>query len=175
MRTNMPTDKNPFILIDPEKCSGCRLCEMACAMIHTGRCSPEHSRIRILSFAGGSSHVPLLCQACEHAPCIKCCPMNARGRTAEGAVVTDADRCIGCRACLYICPFATPVVNPDTGKTMTCDLCADDGTGPWCVKACRDCGALKVSETREVVARKCREGAEIAKCAFKKPALRETP
>ena len=175
MRTIMPPDKNPFILIDPEKCSGCRLCEMACAMIHTGRCSPKHSRIRILSFDGGNSHVPLLCQSCEQAPCIKCCPMNARGRTAEGAVVTDADRCIGCRACLYICPFATPVVNPDTGKTMTCDLCADDGGGPWCVKACRDCGALKVFEAREGVARKCREGAEIAKRAFKKPTPRETP
>jgi anaerobic carbon-monoxide dehydrogenase iron sulfur subunit len=148
---------------------------MACAMIHTGRCNPEHSRIRILTFDGVSSHVPLLCQACEQAPCIKCCPMNARGRTAEGAVVTDPDRCIGCRACLYICPFATPVVDPDTGKTMTCDLCADDGTGPWCVKACRDCGALNVSEVHEVVARKCRGGAEIAKHAYKKPTLRETP
>jgi carbon-monoxide dehydrogenase iron sulfur subunit len=153
----MPPDKNPFILIDPEKCSGCRLCEIACAMIHTGRCSPEHSRIRILSFNGARSHVPLLCQACEQAPCIKCCPMNARGRTAEGAVVTDPDRCIGCRACLYICPFATPVVNPDTGKTMTCDLCAD------------------VSGVHAVVARKSRGGAEIAKGAFKKPTLRETP
>jgi Fe-S-cluster-containing dehydrogenase component len=175
MRTIMPPEKNPFILIDPEKCSGCRLCEIACAMVHTGRCSPEHSRIRIMSFDGGSPHVPLLCQACEQAPCIKCCPMNARGRTAEGAVVTDPDRCIGCRACLYICPFATPVVDPDTGKTMTCDLCADDGGGPWCVNACRDCGALKVSEAREVVARKCRGSAQIAKQAFKKPALRKTP
>jgi len=171
----MPPDKYPFILIDPEKCSGCRLCEMACAMIHTGRCSPQYSRIRILTFEGDSSHVPLLCQACEQAPCIKCCPMNARGRSADGAVVTDADRCIGCRACIYICPFATPVVSPDTGKTMTCDLCADDGTGPWCVKACRDCGALQVSETRQVVGRKCRARAQTAKDAFKKPALRKTP
>jgi anaerobic carbon-monoxide dehydrogenase iron sulfur subunit len=101
--------------------------------------------------------------------------MNARGRTAEGAVVTDTDRCIGCRACIYICPCATPVVSPDTGQTMTCDLCADDGTGPWCVKACRDYGALKVSEARQVVARKCRVRAEIAKYAFKKSTLRKTP
>jgi len=171
----MPPDTNSFIHIDSEKCSGCRLCEMACAMMHTGRCSPKHSRIHILSLGGGSSHVPLLCQACEQAPCIKCCPMNARGRTAEGAVVTDPDRCIGCRACIYICPFAAPVVSPHMGKTMTCDLCADDGTGPWCVKACRDCGALKVSEARQVVARKCREGAAIAKNAFKKPTRRKTP
>jgi carbon-monoxide dehydrogenase iron sulfur subunit len=175
MLSIMPMDTNPFIHIDPEKCSGCRLCEMACAMMHTGRCSPKHSRIHILRLGGGSSHVPLLCQACEQAPCIKCCPMNARGRTAEGAVVTDPDRCIGCRACLYICPFAAPVVSPGTGKTMTCDLCADDGTGPWCVKACRDCGALKVFEARQVVARKCRESAAIAKNALKKPTHRKTP
>jgi Fe-S-cluster-containing hydrogenase component 2 len=167
MGTIMPPEKNPFILIDPEKCSGCRLCEMACAMMHTGRCNPTHSRIRILSFDGAGSHVPLLCQACEQAPCIKCCPMNARDRTAEGAVVTDADRCIGCRACLYICPFATPAVDPDTGKTMTCDLCADDGTGPWCVKACRDYGALKTVDPGKTATWKSRERAAQAKGAYK--------
>jgi Fe-S-cluster-containing dehydrogenase component len=43
-------------------------------------------------------------------------------------VVTDEDRCIGCRACAYICPFGAPVVNPDSGKTMTCDLCAKAGS-----------------------------------------------
>ena len=163
---DVSAEKHPFILVEAEKCSGCRLCELACSMMHSGRCSPEHSRIRILRFAHGSSHVPLLCQACEQAPCIKCCPMNARGRTAEGAVVTDEDRCIGCRACLYICPFAAPTVNPDTGRTMTCDLCADDGTGPWCVKACRDCGALKSIEACEAVTRKTRGRAEQAKASY---------
>jgi len=34
---------------------------------------------------------------------------------------------------------------------------------------------LKVSAAREVVARKCRKGAQIAKQAFKKPTLRKTP
>jgi Fe-S-cluster-containing dehydrogenase component len=92
--------------------------------------------------------------------------MNARGRTLEGAVVTDEDRCIGCRACLYICPFAAPTVNPDTGRTMTCDLCADDGTGLWCVKACRDCGALKSIDACEAVIRKTRDQAEQAKASL---------
>ncbi len=162
----LPT-RNPLILVDAEKCNGCRLCEMACSMIHVGRCSPGHSRIRILRFADGGYHVPLLCHACEEAPCIKCCPMNARQRTAKGAVVTDEERCIGCRACLYICPFAAPAVNPDTGRTMTCDLCAEDGAGPWCVKACRDCGALKVIASREAISRKSRTRGEQTRAGYK--------
>jgi Fe-S-cluster-containing dehydrogenase component len=64
--------------------------------------------------------------------------MTARFRDDRGAVLTDDERCIGCRACLYICPFGTPVVDPDSGKTSTCDRCADDPTGPWCVAACRE-------------------------------------
>jgi Fe-S-cluster-containing hydrogenase component 2 len=162
----MPTEKRPFILVDAERCSGCRLCEIACAMMHTGRCSPGHSRIRVLDVAGGGGHVPLLCQACEKAPCIACCPMNARTRTAAGAVVTDEDRCIGCRACRYICPLAAPGIDPVTGKTMTCDLCADDNAGPWCVAACRDCGALSVVATGSAAIRKTRRSAGQIRAGF---------
>ncbi len=50
-----------------------------------------------------------------------------------------------------------PTVHPQTGKTMTCDLCADDGGRPWCVKACRDCGALTLVEAREALSRETRE------------------
>jgi Fe-S-cluster-containing hydrogenase component 2 len=162
----MPEKTNAILLVDPEKCTGCRLCEMACSMLHHGILSPHRARLRVLRFDNGRRNVPVVCQACEDAPCIKTCPMNARRRSAHQAVITDEERCIGCRACIYICPFGAPVVNPDDGKTLTCDLCADDGGRPWCVNACRDCGALQVVAAGEAVARKSRQCAEHARAAY---------
>jgi Fe-S-cluster-containing hydrogenase component 2 len=163
----MTGEKHPVLLIDSEKCTGCGLCEMACSMLHHGIPSPHRARLRVLRFENGRRNEPVVCQACEDAPCIKTCPMNARRRIGNRAVVTDEDRCIGCRACVYICPFGAPVVNPDDGKTLTCDLCADEGGKPWCVAACRDCGALSIAGSAEAAARKSRQRAEQARCAYR--------
>ena len=131
------------IFIDAARCTGCHRCEIACSMVHHGICSPHRSRIRIQAFTDPDHYVPILCQACDDAPCIKVCPVNARIREANQTVVTDEDRCIGCRACLYICHLGSPVINPSTGQTMTCNLCLQELSGPWCVSACRDEGALQ--------------------------------
>jgi Fe-S-cluster-containing hydrogenase component 2 len=32
---------------------------------------------------------------------------------------------------------------------MTCNLCAHEESGPWCVAACRDEGALKLVDYQE--------------------------
>jgi carbon-monoxide dehydrogenase iron sulfur subunit len=93
--------------------------------------------------------------------------MNARRRLDNGAAVTDDERCIGCRACAYICLIGAPVVNPDSGKTMTCDLGAEEDTQPWCVRACRDCGALTTVDPGKTAARKSRERATQARGAYK--------
>lgn len=124
------------IVINPDKCSGCHSCEMACSIKHFSKCSTYLSRIRIHEFRDVNTFIPITCMACEDATCMKVCPTNARLRMENGAVVTDQDRCIGCRACTYSCHFGASVVNPETGKTMSCDLCEDDELGPWCVKAC---------------------------------------
>lgn len=162
----MTGKERPILLVDSAKCSGCRLCEMACSMLHHGILSPHRARLRVLRFGNGRGNMPVVCQACEDAPCIKTCPMNARRRIDNQAVITDEDRCIGCRACVYICPFGAPVVNPDDGKTLTCDLCADENGPPGCVSACRDSGALTIVAAGEVVARKSRQQAARARTAY---------
>jgi Fe-S-cluster-containing hydrogenase component 2 len=140
-------------------------------MAHHGILNPDRARIRVLRFARTGSNVPVLCQACEDAPCIKTCPMNARRRLDNQAVVTEEERCIGCRACVYICPFGAAVINPDSGKTMTCDLCAGADAQPWCVKACRDHGALTTVASASTAGRISRERAAQAKGAYQRKKL----
>lgn len=134
------------LVIDPQKCNGCRLCEIACAMRHQGTCDPDFARIAVLQFKKPDLNQPLVCMACDDAPCIKVCPLNARHRKPNGTVVTEAERCIACRACIYICPIGSPRIDPASGKTITCDMCLGEETLPWCVSACRDQGALQVKD-----------------------------
>jgi len=169
----MPVKTRKVIVVDPDKCVGCHSCEMACSIKHFNVCSPYYSRIRIQEFREVNTFIPVTCQACEEASCITVCPMNARYRLESGAVVTDEERCIGCRACIYSCPFGAPVVNPDTGKVMSCDLCLDDELGPWCVKACTMQKALQFVDAADAATAKGREWARLLKEEYQPPGAGE--
>ncbi len=132
---------------------------IACSMKHHGRIDPGLSRVDVIRLTPQELDVPVICMACDIAPCIKVCPMNARIRQANGTVVTDADVCIGCRACVYICPVGSPKINPHTGKTMTCDMCQGE-TEPWCVAACRQEGALKMCTDGAISKNSARQAAD---------------
>jgi len=134
------------ISILPEFCTGCQSCEMACSLSHEGSCCPCLSRIQVKKWGEISLYFPIVCQHCEDAPCITICPTKARTRDPQtGAAVTDDKWCVGCKSCLYACPYSAPIIHPKTGKTMTCDLC---GGKPVCVEACT-VGALAYTSAGE--------------------------
>jgi carbon-monoxide dehydrogenase iron sulfur subunit len=127
------------ISIIPERCTGCQSCEMVCSLSHEGSCSPSLSRIRMKKWEEISVFMPIVCQHCEKPPCITICPTRARRRTPEtDAVMTDEKRCVGCKSCLYACPYGAPALHPVTKRTMTCDLCNGQ---PLCTQVCT-AGAL---------------------------------
>jgi anaerobic carbon-monoxide dehydrogenase iron sulfur subunit len=127
------------ITIIPERCTGCQSCEMVCSLFHEGSCSSALSRIRIKKWEEISVFVPIACQHCEKPPCITICPTGARKRVpGNDAVVTDEKRCVGCKSCLYACPYSAPALHPVTKRTMTCDLC---NGRPLCTQVCTT-GAL---------------------------------
>ncbi|GAB6193048.1 4Fe-4S dicluster domain-containing protein [Desulfocastanea catecholica] len=153
------------LLVNAKKCTGCMRCMIACSMKHYNVINPSLSRIKVTRLERQTLNVPIICMACDKAPCIKVCPMNARVRQANGTVVTDTDVCIGCRACIYICPVGSPSANPYTGQTMTCDMCMNDEAGPWCVAACGHEGALTMAKgeslTADIVRERAGAGREI--------------
>ena len=81
------------------------------------------------------------CMHCEHPGCASACTVGALRKTADGPVVYDASKCIGCRYCQYACPFDVPAYEWDEvlGLIGKCDFCVDrqaEGMEPACVKAC---------------------------------------
>ena len=122
------------LLIDPDTCTGCQQCEMACSYHHEGNFNPSKSRIRVFKFELEGRFVPYTCTQCDEAWCMHSCPVDAIFVNPKtGAKEVSAEACVGCKVCTIACPFGTVNYNSETGKVDKCDLCGGD---PDCVKAC---------------------------------------
>jgi len=144
--------------IDHERCTGCRLCELVCAVRHSGMSNPSRSRIRVMKWEADGIYVPVSCQQCQDAPCAAACPRKALTRDeARGVVTLDYDLCIGCRTCVSVCPFGAMHFDVLDQKVVKCDLCDGD---PQCVRFCEvqavsfvDAGDMSLERKREAAAR----------------------
>ena len=135
------------LLVYPEKCLGCRTCEMFCSLSHTDTCNPARSRVNIIKMDLDVHCVPMVCQQCLDPACENSCPVGAISRNpTTGAMETDRDICIGCRTCVFACPFGGTSVDPAEGTVIRCDLC---GGEPKCVEACPYGAIVYVEEERQ--------------------------
>lgn len=57
------------------------------------------------NLTGRVTSLPMMCQHCEHPPCVDVCPTGASFRRADGIVMVDRHTCIGCRYCMMACPY----------------------------------------------------------------------
>lgn len=120
--------------IDPQKCTDCLQCEMACSSVKEGLYNPAKSRIKVFAFHEEGRFVPYTCTQCDEAWCMHACPVEAITlNPLTGAKEVNEATCVGCKVCTIACPFGTVNYNEDTGKVVKCDLCGGD---PECAKAC---------------------------------------
>jgi anaerobic carbon-monoxide dehydrogenase iron sulfur subunit len=67
-QTERTLDK--VLIVDAEKCTGCRVCELVCSMARDGIYNPKRSRIRVLRHAELDVSIPVVDATCDL--CGKC-------------------------------------------------------------------------------------------------------
>jgi len=133
------TAKKWGMVIDQNRCVGCWTCAVGCKEINneplgfwwnrvltaapadtTGESSPPDAANPAsdsIDVPQGTfpnvemAYLPVACQMCDDAPCVKVCPVGATFRRDDGTVLVDYERCIGCRYCMAACPYGIRVFN----------------------------------------------------------------
>ncbi|MFA5772120.1 MAG: 4Fe-4S dicluster domain-containing protein [Thermoplasmata archaeon] len=125
----------------PEKCTGCRFCEIICTLENDGVINSKKARLRIEK-RGIRNDIPVVCTqciACEENCCTNVCPVEAI-YMENGVVRIDKDKCTSCGTCVETCPYG--VIKIVDNCAVKCELC---GGSPQCAKHCI-IGALKFEE-----------------------------
>ena len=156
------------MLIDLNTCAGCGACIMACKLQNGTPQGMYWCKVMVQE-QGEYPDVkkwvlPLGCQHCQNAPCVRACPTGASHYDEDGTVQVDYKKCIGCRMCMGACPYGArslnwtkPEENPYfAGRDLTpfeqfhaadhpvgvvekCILCqgrVKEGLEPSCVQTC---------------------------------------
>lgn len=121
-------------VVNPDLCTGCRTCELACSFTHAVDGKPGRSRIYPLDGGHEELWVPVVCLQCEEAACVKSCLVDALRRNEEtGAIELNDERCVKCMACVAACPFGCALLDETHNQVIKCDLCGGD---PVCAHFC---------------------------------------
>ncbi|MCF8033600.1 MAG: 4Fe-4S dicluster domain-containing protein [Desulfarculaceae bacterium] len=155
-------------LVDTTLCVGCRKCEQACnqrnhlpqpkqsfeemAVLENLRRMDDTSftvvnkyyphNIGTLAWRQRPTYVKFQCMHCADPSCVSACIVGALSKAPNGAVVYDANKCIGCRYCMIACPFQVPAyeyhdaLTPQVRKCTFCFAQIKDGGLPACAQVC---------------------------------------
>ena len=180
----------PFVVrFDASSCSGCKACQAACKD-HNGLRSGLLWR-RVYEVSGGgwakagdawtqdvfAWNLSLSCNHCEKPVCAEVCPTGAVRRRADGVVLLDPAKCMGCRICEWACPYGAPRFDEERGVMTKCTLCSDrldEGLAPSCVSAC-PMRALDFGTREEMEGGSEAAGFPLPDPSLTRPSLRLTP
>ena len=146
------------MLIDLTMCIGCNSCQDACKLVNKLPEGEEHD-LSATAYTAlnqyNEVYVRRLCQHCIDPTCASVCPVGAITKLAEGPVVYDETKCIGCRYCMQACPFQVPRYQWSSTypKIIKCKFCAErqaQGLQTACAEACPT-GATKFGVRDDLV------------------------
>lgn len=156
------------MVFDLRRCIGCNACAVACKQ-ENSLPSEIYFTKTISEEVGRYPHtarvyIPTICNHCEDAACERVCPTGATYTRADGIVLVDEQKCIGCGSCVVACPYdARTLVSQEVldrglfrdgqhtpfeqqgyvrfvaGTAVKCTFCServDGGLEPACVATC---------------------------------------
>ena len=143
-RMDPPDDGKKYgWFVDTRRCFGCHACEVSCKAEND---VPLGNFIRqtIYQDVGEFPKVarmflPMACQHCEDAPCLKACPCGALHKTHGGTVAINYDVCCGHGTCVDVCPYGAIYMDPVANQAVKCHNCyhrTENGMEPACVPTC---------------------------------------
>jgi Fe-S-cluster-containing dehydrogenase component len=133
------------LVIDLDTCVGCHACATACkswngASAISGPLADTEpygadpsgtwfNRVRHYEVGeypeSKTVNFPMSCLHCEEAACVTVCPTGASYKRADGIVLVDQDRCMGCNLCAWACPYGARELDAASGTVKKCTLCVD--------------------------------------------------
>ena len=129
--------------VDTRKCFGCHGCEVSCKSEND---VPLGNYIRQTFYQDEGDYpkvarlfMPMSCQHCEDAPCIKACPCGALHKKSGGTVAVDYETCCGHGTCVEVCPYGAIYLDPVAKQAVKCHNCyhrTEHGLEPACVPTC---------------------------------------
>lgn len=130
--------------IDLDACSGCKACVAACHSLNGLDEGEIWRNVGLLT--GGDDfnpvvqHVTSACHHCVEPACMHGCPVRAYEKDPVTGIVEHLDdQCIGCKYCMFTCPYDVPSYSESKGIVRKCNMCTDrlsQGQAPACVQAC---------------------------------------
>jgi len=145
--------------LDPKKCTGCRMCEIACSFSHGQGFTPSKASLRVV-FSGLGECEPVTCSLLlfhsptmltslspsltypSHRPlCVEACHWGALTiHPTLGYIQFLEEKCTRCKKCAKACPLVVIPFDEENKIPLICDMC--EGT-PACVEWC-DSEALTI-------------------------------
>ena len=130
-------------LIDTRRCFGCHGCEVACKSEND---VPLGNYIRQTIYRDVGEYpkvarmfLPMSCQHCEDAPCLKACPCGALHKESGGTVAIDYNICCGHGVCVDVCPYGAIYIDPVANQAVKCHNCyhrLEQDLEPACACTC---------------------------------------
>jgi anaerobic carbon-monoxide dehydrogenase iron sulfur subunit len=111
-----------------EKCVGCMSCASACSLMYFKEDNPAKSRIQVNGTGKNSFHLIACDQECRK--CVQECPTQAISVASTGVVMIDKSLCVGCLACVAVCPIEAMRYFPGDKHPFKCIACGA------CAKKC---------------------------------------